>query len=173
MPGGTQSSVLSAGLEAGASVTLRSNGTVYSDILQDEEGITIPDPAGGAAVVNESSAVPTDIQTAAGAVQGQAENGDSYTTESLPIACLYDHSGFEVGGRQIPPSLSLPCHSPVIGELDAVTQGSTVANPSPPPEELAIPITLTDGEYRLLGSVGGDQSQIESISVSEEVAQTE
>jgi FlaG/FlaF family flagellin (archaellin) len=190
-PGGAKSGVIgrSAGLAAGSSLTLRSNGTVYSEILSDEEGVKILDAndvATGAADVGPGVAVINDTTVGAGAApvlnafQGtsaplsQVENGDSYTANSAQLACLFDHSGFEIGGTTVPPAASIPCHVPIIGQNDAVEQGSTVEAPTAAPvDQLAIPITLTDGEYQLLGVVGDDESTIESISVSEEVAQTE
>jgi hypothetical protein len=56
-----------------------------------------------------------------------------------------------------------------------VTSGSTQPDPAAsalPDGEISIPITLTDGEYRLLGIVGGDEGVVQSVQVSEEVAQT-
>ena len=174
-PGGTQSAVLSNGLEAGASLTLRSNGTIVSDILTDEDGITVITSSGTATINATNGAggsVPGDITSQVPPLR-QIENGQSYNSTTVGLACLYDHSGFEVGGTNVPPSVSIPCHAPTLGTLDAVTQGSTVANPTASgPDELAIPITLTDGEYQLLGIVGGDEGVVQSVQVSEEIAQT-
>jgi flagellin-like protein len=165
-PGGTKSAVLSSGLESGASVTLRSNGTVFSEVFDGEDGVTILDSNQDALQVNETGDLSTGANTIVNAtLRSQAENGDAYTDKSAVFSCLFDHSGFEVGGNNVPPSVSVPCHAPVLGQSDAVTQGSTVGG-------AAVPITLTDGEYQLLGIVGGDEGVVQSVEVSEEVAQT-
>ena len=173
-PGGTKSGVIgrSAGLAAGSSLTLRSNGTVYEEILSSEEGVKVLNPSSptGSTLVNDTqgSSLLTALKGAS-APLSQVENGDSYTADSAQLACLFDHGGFEIGGTTVPPSASIPCHVPLIGQQDAVEQGSTFEQSG---NELAIPITLTDGEYQILGIVGDDEGVIQSISVSEEVATT-
>lgn len=69
------------------------------------------------------------------------------------VTCLYDHGGYTFGGLTVPGEVDLPCHTPVLGEAPEVNEGS------------GTPISLEEGEYRLVGRVDGEKTVLRSYTV--------
>jgi hypothetical protein len=145
-------------LEAGAKLTVRSNATVYTFV--DNNNVSILD-AGTESPVYLNS--PNEINTKAPTnlvlqdVDAAGPAASEYTEEAAYLACLYNHGGFEVGGTQIPASLSIPCHSPVLAQDDTVSAGTTTS------PGVTVPILLEEGTYRLLGRLNGNEAVIQNI----------
>lgn len=74
-------------------------------------------------------------------------------TEAELVTCLYDHGGFTFRGTTVPAEVDLPCHAPVLGEASEVDEGS------------GTPISLKEGEYRLVGSIDGEETVLRSYTV--------
>ena len=157
-PSGTRSTVLDEGLEVGAKLTIRSNGTVNT-FLQNRNVSIIDAGTEQPKQINDTSDIPSKNLI----LQEFDSAGNDYTQRTAYLACVFNHGGFEVGGESVPSSVSIPCHTPVLAEAsDDVTRGTTGQSPGS-----TVPILLEEGEYSLLGQVGGDKSVIRSVEYEE------
>ena len=154
---------------AGVTVTLRSNGTVSTFISNNN--ITIPGPGGAPLDVNKSSDIPAALASTSGGLQNPEAQNEidelGYNDTNAYIACLVNQPGFTVGGQRIGSNITLPCHTPVLGQSDAVDTGTSVEAGG---STLTSPILLGSGDYRFLGEVGGENSVVQSFTVSDDVS---
>lgn len=128
-PEGWESARVIAGLDEGASVTVRTEAA--AEKLLESEMVFVP-----------------------GSVSHSDGSIDSReATESERVTCLYDHGGYTLGDSTVPSEIDLPCHAPVLGEAPEVDEGS------------GTPISLEEGEYRLVGEVGGEETVLRSYTV--------
>ena len=156
-PTGTKSSVLNEGLSTGAKLTIRSNSSVYTFV--DNNNVSILDISQNRVFLDEPGDVPSaNLNTLQEFGPSAGSTADEYTEEAAYLACLFNHGGFEVAGEEIPSTLSIPCHSPVLAQSDSVSAGTTGTTPGS-----TVPILLEEGEYQLLGSVDGDESVVTSV----------
>jgi hypothetical protein len=114
---------------------------------------------------------------------------DNYDNASVAtVACLYESANdFELGGRRIPAGVSMPeygadsvriptgvsipCNTPILAQKidDDATLGTHVKPISGPNEgkTLVSPVTVKKGEYRLIGTIDGQETVIQSFKVTD------
>jgi len=92
--------------------------------------------------------VPEGLSSGSG---GLIDNREA--TEVDEVTCLYDHGGYTVGDSTVPGEVDVPCHAPVLDEASEVDGGS------------GTPMSLREGEYRLVGSIGGEETVLRSYTV--------
>ena len=165
-PSGTRSLVMpEESVEAGSGMTLRSNETVYEYF--EENNVTIPTTTEEDGFVNITS--PEDVPLPDLTFQDDDLTQDtSYNRRSAYLACLYEHSGFEISNETtVPSDTKIPCHGPVLAQFDEIQAGTSeeIGN-----DTITTPLILEEGEYRHLGSVDGDCVVLQPVSVSATVA---
>jgi hypothetical protein len=160
-PSGTQSTVMSRGIQSGMRITVRSNSTVYSYL--ENNSVKIPAEEGGFTTIEE----PDDLTSTNLLLQRGNLSDTDYTRRSAYLACLYENGGFSIDGQNIPSNVSVPCHTPVLAQNDSVQPGTSTEIAG---DIITTPILLEEGEYRLFGTIGDEEGIIQSMEVSEEVA---
>jgi hypothetical protein len=161
-PDGTQSTVMSGGIQPGTKITVRGNSTVYSYL--ENNSVTVPAEGGGYTIIK----APEEVTSTQLSLQRADLSGTDYTLRTAYLACLYEpHEGFELGGEPVPANVSVPCHSPVLAQADSVQPGTSTGQDS---DTITTPILLKEGEYRLLGTIGDEEGVVQTVGVDEETA---
>lgn len=171
-PDETESTMM--GVDVGTRFTLRSNESVISYLNDPKNNITVLTTS-GTNNVESVGELPSEYQKAPDGLIDPDVNIGSYTNASVAtVACLYNSTdSFELGGRHVPAKASVPCNTPVLAQNDSVTPSTSVEPTSGPNDgkTLTPPVTLRSGEYRIIGTVDGEQAVLRRIRVSGEVAQ--
>ncbi len=130
-PEGWESARVIAGIDEGASVTVRTEAA--AERLLESEMVFVP----------------------GGVSDGSVESREA--TETERVTCLYDHGGYTIGDSTVtvPSEIDLPCHAPVLGEAPEVEVD----------EGSGTPMSLEEGEYRLVGEVDGEETVLRSYTV--------
>jgi hypothetical protein len=86
----------------------------------------------------------------------------AYDAQGAYLACLYDHDGFEIDGTVVPSNVSVPCHNPVLAQLDILQAGTSTEVGG---DTVTTPLVLEEGKYRL---VDGECRVIREVRVGSE-----
>ncbi len=143
-PDGWTSARIVAGLEKGASLTIRTEESAQD--LLESEGVRVPDGVG------------------IGLGGGSFDTREA--TEVDQATCLYDHDGFSFIGVRVPAEVDLPCHAPVLRGNPYVDGGTGV--PISLQEGEYRFVGTVDGEERELYS-----HTVDSVEQDTDVSETE